>query len=316
MGRGRQALLCLSCLEYLLPQEQEDGLGFVDPADALTMLMAKWLIVACELGDSNFKIMLRFHLSNYQPYPSGKQGPSYQWFLLCNHIVKNGSTIWNHTTRSYRQLIHEETLLLPRSIEEWVNSSFWWTPGFNSISPCFSQIQVAGLAKQGLQFIKDAWIPGAQCFISTKVASAKFGLLPQEFGTQESLCLHLTLIDSCLLIQSSTHLLGKEQVGMFIPPSDTILTGCMGLQPQVLTVLTSAEMYNVLPSSRILIHILQSESLTVSCFMNKVRINTITRNLEWTKILLRLVLGPRMHAMEQYQTVFGIYDEYGQGVPS
>jgi hypothetical protein len=106
----------------------------------------------------------------------------------------------------------------------------------------------------------------------------------------------LTLIGSRLFIQSSTHLPGKEWVGMFISLSDTtpvwvvqgatIPTGCTGSQLQVLTVPTSVEMYSVLPTSRILVHIPQSQSLTVSCFLDKVRVETVTRGPEQTKILL------------------------------
>jgi hypothetical protein len=43
----------------------DEGLGLVDPTDALVALMTKWLIVACEPGVSNFKTMLRHCLARY-----------------------------------------------------------------------------------------------------------------------------------------------------------------------------------------------------------------------------------------------------------
>jgi hypothetical protein len=49
----------------------EGGLNFIDPEDALTALMTKWVISACEPGRSNFKVLLRYRLAAFQPHVQG-----------------------------------------------------------------------------------------------------------------------------------------------------------------------------------------------------------------------------------------------------
>jgi hypothetical protein len=86
-------------------RKRDGGLGLMDPFKPLTALMAKWIISACEPGNSNFKIMLRYRLSHYQSYSGGNWEPSLQWFLLRNHAAKNGSSIWNQVARSWKHLV-------------------------------------------------------------------------------------------------------------------------------------------------------------------------------------------------------------------
>jgi hypothetical protein len=58
----------------------DGGLNLIDHQEATTALMAKWVVVACELGTSNFKAMLRCCLSSFQPHSRGKWNPGLQWF--------------------------------------------------------------------------------------------------------------------------------------------------------------------------------------------------------------------------------------------
>jgi hypothetical protein len=83
-------------------KKRDGGLGLVDPAAALTALMAKWILAACEPGDSNFKIMLRHRISNFQPYPGGNWPPSLQWFALPSHAAKSGSMVWQRTAQAWK----------------------------------------------------------------------------------------------------------------------------------------------------------------------------------------------------------------------
>jgi hypothetical protein len=40
------------------------GLGLVNPKEALSTLMCKWVLLALEPSDSNFKTLLHFKLAN------------------------------------------------------------------------------------------------------------------------------------------------------------------------------------------------------------------------------------------------------------
>jgi hypothetical protein len=51
------------------------GLNLIDSQEAITTLMAKWVVVACEPGTSNFKAMPQFRLSSFQPHSRGKWNP-------------------------------------------------------------------------------------------------------------------------------------------------------------------------------------------------------------------------------------------------
>jgi hypothetical protein len=49
--------------------------NLIDLQEATTALMAKWIVVAHEPGVSNFKVLLRYRLSRYQPHSRGKWNP-------------------------------------------------------------------------------------------------------------------------------------------------------------------------------------------------------------------------------------------------
>jgi hypothetical protein len=63
-ARTAWSILCL-CRE-------DGGLNFLDPQEACTTLMYKWVATAYEPRVSNFKAILHFWISQFQPHPSGK----------------------------------------------------------------------------------------------------------------------------------------------------------------------------------------------------------------------------------------------------
>jgi hypothetical protein len=81
-------------------KKRDGGLGMVDPAEAVISLMCKWIITAIELGSSNFKRLLRYRLSMFQPYASGNWSPNLLWFIFPHHPARMDSKIWERTVRS------------------------------------------------------------------------------------------------------------------------------------------------------------------------------------------------------------------------
>jgi hypothetical protein len=52
------------------------GLDLQDPMEALMALLYKWVVTACEPGHSNFKAILRYRLSHFQPPSLGSVAPN------------------------------------------------------------------------------------------------------------------------------------------------------------------------------------------------------------------------------------------------
>jgi hypothetical protein len=105
-------------------KREEGGLNIVNPADAVTALMSKWVINACEPGSFNFKIMLRHRLSGGQPYHQGRWHRSMHWFSLPNQKATSGSRLWGRTTRAWSQLVKELIHYPATNYDKWLSSQF------------------------------------------------------------------------------------------------------------------------------------------------------------------------------------------------
>jgi hypothetical protein len=97
----------------------------VDPTEEVTSLMCKWIITTMEPQSSNFKRLLRYRLSMFQPYAGGNWSPNLLWVTFPHHAAKMGSKIWERTVQSWKLLVGKLSLLPPDSFEEWLSSSFW-----------------------------------------------------------------------------------------------------------------------------------------------------------------------------------------------
>ena len=74
------------------------GVNLINPEDAVAALMSKWVIKALEPSDSNLHLFLRYRLSQYQPYTSGRWTQSLEYFHINKHQRKKGSIVWNQVT--------------------------------------------------------------------------------------------------------------------------------------------------------------------------------------------------------------------------
>jgi hypothetical protein len=63
-----------------------------------------------------------------------------KWFLLPNHKAAFGSKIWNRVARAWKSLVPDITKVAPRTYDEWLSTSFWWSPGLENIGPDFSRM--------------------------------------------------------------------------------------------------------------------------------------------------------------------------------
>jgi hypothetical protein len=184
-------------------RKKDGGLNIVNPLEAVTAMMAKWVVSACEPGCSNLKLLIRHRLSSYQPYVQGKWGRSMEWFSLPNHKAAFGSKIWNRVAWAWKTFVPDITKIAPRTYDEWLSTSFWWSPGMENIGPDFSRARAAELFNKGLQHIRHAWCDESARIIPAQVASDRFGLRPNEYAGWERVARRMNVNGGQLLLQSS-----------------------------------------------------------------------------------------------------------------
>jgi hypothetical protein len=170
--------------------KKDGGLGLIDPEAAVIALMGKWIISAYEHGDTNFKLMLRFCLSHFQPYPRDNWPPSLEWCTSPTHSAVRGSKVWDIIARAWKSLCRDIIPEEPQTFEEWLSSNFWWSHPDVAFGPTFSKARGAALARAGAQFIRDAWKGTTGYFLTSIEAHHCFGLRPSEYHGWESICTH------------------------------------------------------------------------------------------------------------------------------
>ena len=82
----------------------DGGLNLIDLIKAVTSLMSKWVVTTCELGNSNFKVILRYRLSQFQSHSNGLWDPSPEWFYQPQHKAPRGSKAWLCTCKAWKTM--------------------------------------------------------------------------------------------------------------------------------------------------------------------------------------------------------------------
>jgi hypothetical protein len=113
--RTRNRVAWKTCCLY----REEGSLNMIDPQEALTALMAKWVVTALEPGISNFKGILRHRLLYLQPFSIGTWAPSLEWCLSPTHRGSSGSALWKRTTKSWKLMVQDLRMLPPLTYSEW-----------------------------------------------------------------------------------------------------------------------------------------------------------------------------------------------------
>lgn len=99
-------------------------LNVINPKDSLAALMTKWVLKACEPGESNLQIMLRHRLMAFQPYQGGRWGPSMEFFTLDQAQARQGSKAWTRAGKAWKCLLPEVLQRRPQTRDEVMSESF------------------------------------------------------------------------------------------------------------------------------------------------------------------------------------------------
>jgi hypothetical protein len=256
LNRTRTKVAWLQCCQ----PKAEGGLDLINPNDALTALMAKWVLKACEPGTSNLHALLRFRLSHFQPYSGGRWPSSLEYFIQQSFQAKKGSAVWNRIGVSWRSLVKEVTPVLPELPEEVLSESLWWSHFSPQIGGGFSKTRAARLHLAGLGRIRDLRTDNR--FLTTEEAQEKFGLLPTEAGAWVAMTQNLSAYWGNLLTLRPPCPTENEWVGCFGNTHDLVpnrvfqARSNMNLRidnpPQDWLVNSGFQLYSVLPNSNCL----------------------------------------------------------------
>ena len=157
------------------------SLSLTNPHDALDCLMGKWLIKACEPGQSNLLTFMRYKLSLYKPVKEGSQSSNMTWFMSPSHKSAPRSKIWNRARRMWKRLYKHADWIKPSTFEEASNAGLWFNPDFgNRIQSAFSQGRATELYKRGMKTIQDVWHSDQLRCFTWPEASTRFQFLQDE----------------------------------------------------------------------------------------------------------------------------------------
>lgn len=120
VGRTRVGVAWETCCL----NKEVGGLAFTDPTEALTALLTKWVVVACEPGYSNFKAILRYRLARTQPPGPQRWADSPDWFQMHQHKSKQGSNVWNRIGRAWKTMVKFTYHTGPENFDEWLATNF------------------------------------------------------------------------------------------------------------------------------------------------------------------------------------------------
>ena len=105
------------------------GLGLVDPKEAKTNLLCKWVVKAMEPGEFNLQLMSRYRLARFKPQKEQSWGVSLDCFTNKDHIGFSGSKMWGHISIAWKVMVKETYQIPSHTRIELLNSNIWWTEG-------------------------------------------------------------------------------------------------------------------------------------------------------------------------------------------
>lgn len=137
--------------------KSQGGLGLIDPKDALTALMSKWVIKGLEPGSSPLHILLRHKLGHIKPNSAGTWPDSLQWPLLKKFSSPRNSGVWLRMIQVWCHMSPLVEALPPSNYEEVLGTSLWWTTHFFGHNFGASITQANFLARCGIRQVAYIW---------------------------------------------------------------------------------------------------------------------------------------------------------------
>lgn len=107
------------------------GLGLVDPEEAKTSMLCKWIVKAMEPGESNLQVMLRYRLTRSNPQRGRSWKVDLEWFICKQHQGFSGSKMWSHISKVWKNMAKSIYQLPPHTIWSYFTRTFDGRMGLN-----------------------------------------------------------------------------------------------------------------------------------------------------------------------------------------
>lgn len=197
-------------------------LNLVNPEDAVTALMVKWIHKAGEPLATNLHLMIRYRLACYQPHRQGRWLPSMDFFTLHGHQTHRGSKIWNRVAAAWEKMLPEVSFIEPHCFEEFLSRSLWWNEHAPIIGAGFSRSRAGELHARGLLRVRDAWHHDHIRFLTGLEVADRFELLPTEFGAWNAATATFRRQWEGYQSRHAAELIEHESAGFLINESDPL----------------------------------------------------------------------------------------------
>lgn len=142
----------------MLCEKKYGGLGLVDPEEAKTSLLCKWIVKAMEPGESNLQLMLRYRLARFNPQRGRSWGVGLDWFTCKQHQGFPGSKVWGHISKAWRRMVKGMYQIPPRTRMELLHSNLWWSDGVDLLKKGFTYLEGLEWHRKGIQIVDDIWV--------------------------------------------------------------------------------------------------------------------------------------------------------------
>jgi hypothetical protein len=129
------------------------GLGLVDPKEAKTSLLCKWIIKAIKPEESNLQFILTYRLVRFNPQRGRTWGVDLEWFTSKLLQGFPGSKVWGHISKAWKGMAKRIYQLPPCSRMELFHSNIWWSDGVELLKNGFTYPRGLELYRKGIRCV-------------------------------------------------------------------------------------------------------------------------------------------------------------------
>lgn len=126
------------------------GLGLIDPDDALSALLSKWVIKGLEPGSSPLHILLRHRLGRIKPKEAGTWPQSLHWPLLDNFSSPRCTGVWARVIQAWKSMSTLVEAVPPSNHDEVLTTNLWWTDHYFGHNFGASAVRASFFARRGI----------------------------------------------------------------------------------------------------------------------------------------------------------------------
>ena len=147
-------------------------LGIIDPHEAMTSLLSKWMIKAFLPGSTGLQILLKYKIKHAQPSKQGGWPEKNLWSIVKNHKRSPGSRSWGLINRAWQKMLDSLREMPPTSVAEARSVQLWWGTTFKGNNVGLDQEEALSLYKKGMKTVGDLYDSQNRQFKTLEIVGA------------------------------------------------------------------------------------------------------------------------------------------------